>query len=380
MTTAERNRIETKERLEAYEDFKQKVIENFNEECEEGKHVYGKLRVISVDDKQFAIANKLTFPGDTFKMPVIVQCNCDDNITFVCDLEDIIKGTINQCAICDSSTEARDWYFGRNHEDSYSKIGDKYGNLTIIGVDYDKTKSTTLSRKDGWLKTYYICQCDCGRLRTMEWKEIRRTDENKQRCITCNKEIFSQRKVTIKFKTEEGVTTITTSKGEEIKIDNEDFSRIFPFVYNVKINNYGFPVVDISDKTFYLNRLVLWRTKATEDNVIIEHADGDRLNVMKENLIYVDKTVNPSVAASKVSEGVTLDTKSGIQKYTASTHKAGYPLCTVNNIQDSDTAIKIKEILDNKLSQNVSELEMYSLVQKLQEDIDNNNFDVNNYK
>lgn len=54
-------------------------------------------------------------------------------------------------------------------------IGKRFGLLTVLAKDYEKTKEKKT--------VYWICQCDCGAIKSIQASNLKRKDEN--RIISC---------------------------------------------------------------------------------------------------------------------------------------------------------------------------------------------------
>jgi hypothetical protein len=121
---------------------------------------YGKFMVIDVDRS----SNELTMDNG-LPSHAIVTLRCEYGHTFKKRLYDVKRKTRKiKCRDCEINSKIA------------KEIGNSYGNLTILCLDY--TKSTDV--RPSWY--YYMCRCDCGKELTMRLCDIK-IDKACWRCI-----------------------------------------------------------------------------------------------------------------------------------------------------------------------------------------------------
>ena len=121
---------------------------------------FGRLTVLYKDN------NRITNSGSYW----ICQCDCG-NIKSI-KSSSLRRGEITSCG-CYRTEQVMKSKIENGTVDNL--IGQRFGLLTVIEKDYEQTKK--------YGTVYWICQCDCGNIKSIRGQNLKRKDEN--RTISC---------------------------------------------------------------------------------------------------------------------------------------------------------------------------------------------------
>ena len=121
---------------------------------------FGRLTVLYKDD------NKMTKSGSYW----VCQCDCGKIKSI--KSSSLRRGEIISCG-CYRTEQIMKTKIQNNLIDNL--IGQRFGLLTVLDKDYEKTKQ--------YKAVYWICQCDCGNIKSIRGTNLKRKDEN--RTISC---------------------------------------------------------------------------------------------------------------------------------------------------------------------------------------------------
>lgn len=164
-----------------------------------------------------------------------------------------------------------------------SLIGKQFGRLTILDIDYVKSKST--GRK------YYICQCSC-KDKTIKSIRADAIGKRSNSCGCLQKEIvarYCKENYTQTNKYDlSGVYGIGyTGDGRKFKFDIEDYQMIKDYCWH--INKCGYVVKRKNEITTLFHRLVM---NCKDKNLVVDHINHDTTDNRKSNLRIVTQQQN----------------------------------------------------------------------------------------
>lgn len=81
------------------------------------------------------------------------------NIYWICQCDCGNLVSVNTCNLRSSIRENRNASCGKCHAQIKDLTGQKFGKLTVLGIDEDKPST----RENGW-KVSWLCKCDCGNI------------------------------------------------------------------------------------------------------------------------------------------------------------------------------------------------------------------------
>lgn len=167
-------------------------------------------------------------------------------------------------------------------------IGHKYNKLTVI--DYYGIINN---------KNYWTCQCDCGNSKVVSTTDLK---NGGIKSCGCTKKLTEEHKEKLRkirkkyneFIFYEDYVIGKTIKGEEFIFDFDDYEKIININKYWKINNKGYVLCYIDGNEFQMHRYIMNLDKYNiEDNIIVDHIDGNRVNNRKHNLRVCVKSDNP---------------------------------------------------------------------------------------
>ena len=86
---------------------------------------------------------------------------------------------------------------------------------------------------------------------------------------------------------------ITTKKGQQILVDDENFERLNRYNWHIH-DGYACWATTVNRKTvrYRMHRIVLGLDIGREDSRLVDHVNRNKLDNRKENLRIVDRTLN----------------------------------------------------------------------------------------
>ena len=105
-------------------------------------------------------------------------------------------------------------------------VGQKYSNLTIIDVDYERNEKEEIRFKNGEIKRqssdFYICECDCGNIRSVSINDLKSGNTKSCGCYLSQalKISFQKNKKYNKYEEKENYII-----GWDLKNENSFFNR-----------------------------------------------------------------------------------------------------------------------------------------------------------
>lgn len=169
---------------------------------------------------------------------------------------------------------------------SYNFEGQQFGELLVIDRNYERQKL------DKYHIAYYNCKCSCGKQIVVSAKNLKTGNSKscghnkKQLCSKLGKSnaktnnwVFKDEFAYIEF--EDGKNTI---------IDYKNYNKVKDYCWRI---NYHNRIVanskNCENKTIQLSRILL---DINEDNILVDHIDGNTLNNLESNLRKCNKREN----------------------------------------------------------------------------------------
>lgn len=263
--------------------------------------IYGDLKLIGVDHRRIDYWNINTLPWEDYKVPVIVQCTCDNKIQFSVEYGDLVNGLVTDCGTCNYS-EADLIDFNTIRKDTI--IPDKgmvQGRLTVVGIDISTTvRVRSFTTKEIYKKGIYMrCLCTCGKLKSINTQHLKGTLKSINSCGCLHKDVLrkdgDKNDNIVKFIDDYVVVTVST--GEEVFIDADDYKR-YSNILSRKISVYTeideknnrelkYASVPVRGESIGIHRIV---TRAGK-GVIVDHYRNS-LDNRKLNLNSRDNSFN----------------------------------------------------------------------------------------
>ena len=173
-----------------------------------------------------------------------------------------------------------------NKKEITDMIGEKYGMLTVIGIDKEK------SLEKG--KVYLYCRCDCNSSDMRSYLHYslksgnstscgcKRNNKNRERCKKYNEYDLESKEYGI------GYTSSLNQDGfNEFWFDKEDYDLIKNYCWN--FDNKGMVSTKPQGKIIYLHRLIM---NITEHNIQIDHIKHKRYDNRKSQLRISNNELN----------------------------------------------------------------------------------------
>lgn len=202
--------------------------------------------------------------------------------------------------------------------------GQKYGSLTVLEEDKDKSTPDTVRWK---------CRCDCGKLITVSGRNLRSGNTKSCGCYQRNKvsQMFKKYN-TYDLSGEYGIGY--DCKGNTFTFDLDDYALIKDYCWvvhkeyrkksNDELVGVGYYVTgkDKNNKTIRLHRLI--KNVLDDPTILVDHIDHNGCNNRKSNLRICNmhenaRNVKPRKNTSSQYKGVCYEKATG--KWVATIHK-----------------------------------------------------------
>lgn len=171
--------------------------------------------------------------------------------------------------------------------------GQKFGKLTVICRAEDKF------HKNGERIIRWHCKCECGN--ECDVKSNNLTSGSTRSC-GCLHYIPSHIN-TNTYCFEDDHVIITTKKGDKIIIDKQDFENCKKYAWY--IDGYGYPKAPqrVDDKFHFKSAIALHRLilNVIDEDVIVDHIDGNPLNNTRNNLRICTRQENNKNTKSRIN-------------------------------------------------------------------------------
>ena len=146
--------------------------------------------------------------------------------------------------------------------------GKQFNKWKVIKLDYERTNSSR--------GVYYICECQCDN-KTIKSIYASNLTSNKTKSCGCLKRenVSKANHKTNKYNINNEYGIGYSNNNEEFYFDLEDYDKIKDYCWHV--NNYGYLVSGSN----ILHRVVM---DATDNDLVIDHIDHNKLDCRKQNL------------------------------------------------------------------------------------------------
>ena len=165
------------------------------------------------------------------------------------------------------------------------EVGDKYGRLTVLELDKERTNSHKKKEK------FYICCCDCGNITSVYGYKLKTGLTQSCGCLQKENSLKALRKYN-KFNLDGEYGIGYTVKGEEFYFDLEDYDKIKEYYWYIDVN--GYPVtrsIINPEQPKTAIKLHNFLMKPSKDK-FIDHRNRKRNDDRKENLFEVTRGEN----------------------------------------------------------------------------------------
>lgn len=177
-------------------------------------------------------------------------------------------------------------------------IGSVYGKLTIVG--YFGYRDDIKSKSPHW-----TAKCDCGSEKEILASLYEIQSGRIKSCGCLHKEAASKtgkkngnhRKKYNTFIEKDGYYIGICNEGEFL-FDKDDYDKIISINKYWKINNIGYVLCYLNNSEYQLHRYIMGLGHFNkQDNLIVDHINGDKLDNRKQNLRICKKSDNPKNCA-----------------------------------------------------------------------------------
>lgn len=256
---------------------------------------YGHLTVLSVDEKVTKI-----YQENTGRTEQVYKCQCD------CEQAPIVYKTYSQ--ITNTHVPSCGCEYGLY-------VGAKFGRLTLLGLDLEKTLSTGLKTN------YYICECSCENktVKSINGKSLIRSNKPTTSCGCLAKETskINYQKMRAKNNTPakkepneyelfDDHAEIIVKNGLRVLIDLEDFEKVHQYYWYPDSGGYIYAIVE-SHKKIILHKFIMGDKKK------YDHINRNILDNRKTNLRETNASTN-SMNRSKTSKTKKTSIYKGVSK------------------------------------------------------------------
>lgn len=205
-------------------------------------------------------------PNNQHRSQWLCECDCGNKI-----IQETSRLKTNKNISC-----------GCKSKDRESLNGQTFNYLTVLSYAFTKNN-----------QRYWNCKCKCGNLCTVNTHMLK--SGNNKSCGCYVKEISRlnglQRKKENIIIGEDDYIIINN----KVLIDKEDLDLILSFDRYVSINKSGYALMWVNDKELFLHRLIMGLSDRfnKNDNLIVDHINGNKLDNRKSNLRICTKNKNP---------------------------------------------------------------------------------------
>jgi len=218
--------------------------------------------------------------------------------------------------------------------------GQKFGRLTVI----EKDEVMTSEKKE----TYWKCQCDCGNTVSVSNGHLKDKKKGTKSCGCLHLEkVLDTCKKYNTYVLFDNYGIGSTSKGEEFSFDIEDYDKIKDYCWWKNAQDYIVSHLPQSNKIIRMNRLLM---NCNDENVVVDHINGDTMNNKKSNLRICTQQQNTFNSAKRIDNtsgvtGVWFDNRKDRNKWVAEIKcdDIKHFLGSFNDIQEAINARKEAE-------------------------------------
>lgn len=212
------------------------------------------------------------------------KCLCDCGNTFIKSGQ-LIRQQGENCSCGKCSPQ-------KIRKDINNIIGNKYGHYTVLELDSSK-RQQYFEKQKGY-KTYYICQCDCGTIKSVRGEHLINGKTQSCGCSSKRGNNEYRTKDNIIIKKDDKDVYLKASNSEDIFIiDLEDYELIKQYCWLACKDNSGKTRIKSVERKTHINvilpRIIM---NCNDKNILIDHIDGDTLNNRKSNLRKVTPSQN----------------------------------------------------------------------------------------
>lgn len=157
----------------------------------------------------------------------------------------------------------------------YDLTGQTFGELTVIGRDYDQP----IGRR------YWICRCSCGNYRSVSTSDLRGGDVTSCGCKRTENSSIAHKQYNDYVKHED-YYEVLTKNGEPILISLEDYEKVKDICWS--FNSRGYAVGLNHGSCVTMHRHIM----EPDDDLLVDHYNGYRFDNRRENLRLCNRSQN----------------------------------------------------------------------------------------
>jgi hypothetical protein len=169
--------------------------------------------------------------------------------------------------------------------------------LNLEGKRFGRLLVLSENGKDKHGNILWECLCDCGSRTNVRSNALVKSKGGSKSCGCLSREkardtCMSRRKFnTYSLDGDYGIGY--TTKGEEFYFDLEDYAKIKDFCWFLQEGYVVSSTLRTStNKSLFLHRLVMDLDSLSEDSILVDHINKNRVDARKSNLRYADKKSN----------------------------------------------------------------------------------------
>lgn len=167
--------------------------------------------------------------------------------------------------------------------------GQKFGRLTVIGLDKERMKQNKIRIQNGEIKsykTYFLCECECGNIKSIDSSALK--SGTVVSCGCYQKELSKtiipdKNRKHNNYRIENNCVYMksSTNNNDEFIIDIDDFDKVYNYCWHIDDNGYVIaPIPKKKNKYYRLHRFVL----NYDEEGIVDHINHNTRDNRKENL------------------------------------------------------------------------------------------------